>query len=170
MSNEKVTDTPTWPEAIRAAIGSMLGDVHVGLPGKVEAWDPATQLADIKPLVQSVFYTRDRDRVVEALPCIPNVPLLIDRTDTAFLSLPIKVGDHVKLSFIERSIDQFMAKKGEDTDPLDVRRFDLSDAVARVPSDKRASPGTISISASLSARKVKYPEPLASRITAGSIS
>lgn len=132
MSDEKVTDSPTWPEAIRAAIASMLGDVHVGLPGRIESWDPATQRADVKPLIKRVFYTAERERVVEELPCIPNVPVLFPRTTTMFMSWPLKIGDHVELRFTERSIDQFMEKKGVDTDPLDVRRFDLSDAVARV--------------------------------------
>ncbi len=132
MVNEKQTDSPSWPEVIRSAVNSMLGDVHTGLPGRVEKWDPVTQKADIKPLIKRVFYTFERDRIVEELPVIPNVPVLFHRTGKFMITFPIKKGDHVQLTFMERSIDQFMAKQGDDTDPLDVRRFDLSDAVARL--------------------------------------
>ena len=58
-----------------------------------------------------------------------------DRGGGFFVSYPLKKGDHVLLVFSERSIDQFMAQDKNDpsdpaTDPLDDRRFNLSDAVA----------------------------------------
>ena len=128
--SEKTTDSPSWSEVIRGAIHSVLSDVHVALPGKIESWDPATQKADVKPLLKRTFYTLERDRIVEELPIIPKVPILFQRSESMFLSFPLKKGAHVQLVFNERSIDQFMAKQGNDTDPLDMRRFDLSDAAA----------------------------------------
>ena len=130
MVDEKQTDSPSWAEVIRSSVNSMLGDVHVALPGRIELWDPVTQKADVKPLIKRVFYTFERDRIVEELPVIPNVPVQFPRSFGFMVTFPLQKGDHVLLIFNERSIDQFMAKQGNDTDPLDVRRFDLSDAVA----------------------------------------
>lgn len=124
------TSSPDLGEVLRTAVQSIISDVHVALPGKIEKWDPVTQRADVKPLVKRVFYTFERDRIVEDLPVITDVPVLFPRSSDMFVSFPIKKDDHVLLVFNSRSIDQFLAKEGADVDPLDTRMHNLSDAVA----------------------------------------
>ena len=55
---EKNNDTPDLAEVLRAAFDFMMQGVNHAMPGKIEAYDPATQLADIKPLIQ-----RSRERL-----------------------------------------------------------------------------------------------------------
>jgi hypothetical protein len=48
-----------------------------------------------------------------------------------FLSLPLAPGDTVELIFNERSIDKFVnSSAGTPVDPVDLRKHDLSDAIA----------------------------------------
>lgn len=122
--------TPTLAEVLRTAIDNRLEDLHVALPGKVESYDKSKQVADIKPLIQRNFVTSEGTDVVEALPVIPQVPVVFPRAGDFFISLPIKPGDLVTLLFCERSIDKYTQGNGEDTDPVDLRKHALIDAVA----------------------------------------
>lgn len=124
------TRSPDLAEVIDSAITSRLLRVNVALPGRVEKWDPATQKADVKPLIQSVEIDRDGNDVVDVLPVIPDVPVMFPRANSFFMSFPVKVGDHVLLIFNSRSIDIWSQGNGPDTNPVDPRMHDLSDAVA----------------------------------------
>ncbi len=124
------TRTPDLAEVIDAAITNRLCRVNVALPGRVEKWDPATQKADVKPLLQAVQVDRDGNDVVDILPVIPDVPVMFPRANDFFMSFPIKVGDHVLLIFNSRSIDIWSQGQGPDTNPVDPRLHDLNDAVA----------------------------------------
>lgn len=107
-----------------------LADVHVALPGKVDTYDASQQKATIKPLLKRCVVTAEGEEVLEALPSIPDVPIVFPRAGDFFISLPIQPGDHVLLVFNERSIDLYTDSSGEDTNPVDLRKHHLSDAVA----------------------------------------
>lgn len=130
MTTEGASRSPEPQEVLRAALEYALGEVHTALPGRVEAYDPATQKADIKPLLQRLVATEEGDELLEELPVLPQVPVMFPRTQGAFITFPVAAGDHVLLVFNERSIDNFIAGDGEDTDPDEYRTHDLSDAVA----------------------------------------
>lgn len=130
MTTEGVSRSPEPQEVLRAAMEYALADVHTALPGRVEAYDPATQKADIKPLIKRLVSTEDGEELLEELPVLPQVPVIFPRTASAFITFPVAAGDHVLLIFNERSIDNFVAGDGEDTDPDEYRTHDLSDAVA----------------------------------------
>lgn len=100
------------------------------MPGRVEKYDAARQVADVKPLIQRRITTAEGGEIVESLPVIPDVPVVFPRAGGFFISLPIAVGDRVLLVFNDKSIDKFVTGEGEDTDPVDVRNQALSDAVA----------------------------------------
>jgi len=125
-----VSRTPEFEEVLKLAINSFLEDVHTGLPGRVTEYFPATQRAHIKPLVKRRIIHQDGSELLEELPVIPDVPIAFARTQKFFFTLPIKQGDLVTLHFMERSIDNYLSGTGEDTDPDEFRRHDLSDAVA----------------------------------------
>lgn len=127
MSDQR---TPSLENVLRRVMESHQMDLHTALPGRIEKYDPARQVADVKPLIKRNFVADDED-VVEALPIITDVPVQFPRAGNRFISLPIKPGDHCLLVFQERSIDKWqVSKDGDDTDPVDLRMHNLTDAVA----------------------------------------
>jgi hypothetical protein len=130
MTTASVSRSPTAAEVLRLAISGALENVHVALPGRIEEWDPAQQKASVKPLVKRLIAAEDGEEILEELPVLTDVPVLFPRSSEFFLSLPLAPGDFVLLVFCERSIDAWTAGSGDDTDPNDFRRHDLSDAVA----------------------------------------
>ncbi|MCG8433497.1 MAG: hypothetical protein MJA83_05655 [Gammaproteobacteria bacterium] len=130
------TRTPLLAEVLRTAIEQRLGIVYTTLPGKIEKYDPGTQKADVKPLLQDPLISEDgTDLGSEILPVIPNVPVRFFRADFKtnkfFHAAGIKKGDLVTLHATQRSIDQWKSKPaGEDVDPADTRKFNASDCFA----------------------------------------
>lgn len=123
--------SPTQAEVIQAAITQGFVDLHTMLPGQIEKYDPVQQKADIKPLIKRTVILSDGTELdPESLPVIANVPIIFPQGSGFFFSIPLKKNDYVMLLFCERSIDQYISGDGVDTDPIDVRMHDLSDAVA----------------------------------------
>lgn len=105
-------------------------EVHTAIPARVEAYDPATQKVDAKPLVQRRVLGANGAEAVEPIPIVASVPVAFPRGGGFFLSFPLQVGDLVLLVFTERSLDKWLDGRGEEVDPVDLRTHDLSDAVA----------------------------------------
>lgn len=124
------TRIPTLAEVLTAAIDSRLGLLHTALPGRVESYDAASQKATVKPLIQNVELPDEGAEILDVLPVLHDVPVVFPRTAGFFLSLPVAKGDLVLLVFLERSADLWLHSQGGDTNPVDPRRHDLSDAVA----------------------------------------
>lgn len=125
--------TPELEDVLRLALANFQSSLHVSLPGRIESYDAATQTANVKPLLKNTF-TDDDDgsNVVEVLPVISAVPVVFPRGGGFMITFPLVKGDHCHLVFNERSIDKFQTGGGEDTDPVDTRMHNLSDAVAYV--------------------------------------
>jgi hypothetical protein len=130
MTTEPLSRTPEPQEVLRVAIEYSLSDLHTALPGRIETYDPATQKANVKPLIKRLVATQSGEELIEELPIIPQVPVVFPRTTAFHITFPVEAGDHVLLVFNERSIDNFVAGDGEDTDPDEFRMHDLTDAVA----------------------------------------
>lgn len=131
MTTATTSRSPTLAEVITNAVEFFLEDVHVALPGKINNYDPGDQRAEIQPLIQRRIVAEDGEEILESLPAIPDVPVIFPRSGEFFLSFPLKKGDHVMLVFQERSLDNFLsAKKGQEVDPDEFRKHDLTDAVA----------------------------------------
>lgn len=122
--------SPTLEELLRMAMRYELQDVNVSLPGKIEEYDPETQKAVVKPLVQRLESAEDGSDILEPYPPIPGVPVVFPRGGGFFISMPVAVGDFCLLIFCSRSIDKYKAGTGLDTSPEDFRLHDASDAVA----------------------------------------
>lgn len=118
--------TPTLSQIVRLGIQKELANLHTAMPGKIEAYDPGTRLARVKPLLRRKY--EDEDQAVD-LPVISNVPVLHPRTSSAQVSLPLAAGDYVLLIFCERSIDRWLEIGGA-VDPEDPAMHALTDAVA----------------------------------------
>lgn len=98
------------------------------MPGRVESYDVALQVADVKPQLLRVARDEDGERVPEDLPVIPSVPVIFPGGGGHFITFPIATGDFGMLLFGEYAIDRWRVA-GEAVDPGDERRHGLSGAV-----------------------------------------
>jgi hypothetical protein len=135
---------PTLAELLTEAIESRIALVHTALPGIIQSYDPATQLADVTPSIKKKYRTGE----VKELPKLSKVPVMFARTSTSFLHFEPKKDDPCLLIFCERSLDIWRSKGGT-VDPKDARKHDLSDAVAilglRPDGDKIVPDGTVEL-------------------------
>lgn len=115
----------TLTTVIDNQIDARLAELHTCMPAKVVKVDVAAAKCDVQPLLKRTY----GDETTVKLPVITNVPISFYRAGKSFISLPVHVGDIVELRFAERSLDIWLEKGGE-VDPLDPRKFDLSDAIA----------------------------------------
>ena len=123
--------SPGLAELIRLAVKQNQGELHVSLPGEIKKYDVSEQKADVQLLLKRPLVAADGTELdAESLPLLMDVPVVFPRGGGFFLSLPLAAGDLVHVIFVERSIDQWLDKNGEETDPLDYRMHSLSDAVA----------------------------------------
>jgi len=131
MSKLSQTRTPSMAEVLKAALDQKLFDTHTMLPGRVEKYSENPPKADVKPLIKNDLINEDGEELdPEVIPVIPDVPVVFPQGGGFFMSLPLKKGDFVYLVFCERSIDRYVQGAGDDTDPIDLRTHDLSDAIA----------------------------------------
>lgn len=116
---------PSLSKVIEDAIEERLSTLNTMLPARVVRVDVPAGVCDVQPSLLKKY----SDEVVVPMPVITNVPIQNYRAGNAFISLPVKVGDLVELRFSQRSLDIWKSKLG-DVDPLDPRKFHLSDCVA----------------------------------------
>lgn len=129
--------TPELADVIRQAIEDRLAEVHVMLPGRIDAYDAATQKADVEPLIRRVQRTFDGE-ISEELPIIPGVPVVFPRAGGFKLTMPVNAGDRCMLVFCERSTETYQIgqeRQGssaliKQTDPGTFESHNLTDAVA----------------------------------------
>ncbi|MBB2918339.1 Gp138 family membrane-puncturing spike protein [Cupriavidus alkaliphilus] len=111
---------------LRQLIATELAEVHTCLPGVIVSYDGRT--AVVKPALPKQLANGD----VLPAPQIVQVPVCWPCGDVsgakALITVPLKPGDPVKLSFCERALEGWLS--GSDAAPDDPRQFDLSDAFA----------------------------------------
>lgn len=122
----------TLAEVVRAGIEAAKADLHTCLPAIITAWDPATQLADVKPVVRQHYLDEDMTLQSEQMPVIPSVPVVFPRTQSFAITFPVAVGDRCLLIFSESSTDRYLANGGTDVDDPITRRHALDDAFALI--------------------------------------
>lgn len=109
---------------IQTAIDTALKEMHTCLPAVVTRIDHANQLIDAQITIK-----RKLAGELINLPLLVDVPLRFWRSKTFSITFPIEIGDHVKITFAERSIDTWLTEGGIQN-PFDFRKHDLSDAFA----------------------------------------
>lgn len=122
------------PSVIKQGIENRLKELHTSLPGIIQSFDAATQLASVQPAIKRIFKTLEQDvemLVPTALPLLINVPIQFPRGGGFSLTFPVQKGDECLLVFCERSIDNWY-RTGKVETPLDRRFHDFSDATAFV--------------------------------------
>jgi hypothetical protein len=131
---DKSPNLSTLASNIKQGIDSRLKDLHTSLPGIVESFDSATQLARVQPAIKRIFVTRDEDIEILTpldLPILINVPVIFPRGGGFSLTFPVSKGDECLITFCERSIDDWH-QTGKSRSPSARRFHSLSDATAFV--------------------------------------
>lgn len=121
--------TPSLTEVLDGAIGGRLAELNVAIPGKVVSYDRTLKKASVQPLIRRPRTDASGNRVVESLPVINGVPVAFPGAGEFAMTWPLAAGDLVLLIFCHSSLDKWLDVGGE-VDPLDPRRFNMSDAVA----------------------------------------
>ena len=111
---------------IRRLIATELADVYTTLPGEVVAYDGTFVTA------RPALAKRLANGEVLPPPQVVRVPVCWPVGDVggaqALISVPLAPGDAIKLSFLARALENWLA--GDNGPPDDPRQFDLSDAFA----------------------------------------
>ena len=110
-------------DAVSISFWSLMAGVHTCLPGRIESY--SNQKANVKPLIQKKYLNGE----IVSLPVISNVPIVFPRSESVGITFPIKKGDGCIILFSERSMERWLSS-GDDVEPGDSRKFDLSDAIA----------------------------------------
>jgi hypothetical protein len=119
---------PSLSALLRTRMNGALEDVHTAMPVRVETYDASLQRVSVQPVLKRAFTDEEGERQVERLPVITGVPVQFPSGGGYRLTFPIANGDTGLLIFCEASLDVWLSQGGE-VDPLDDRRFDLSDGI-----------------------------------------
>lgn len=122
--------TPTLAQVVNRATERALCNARTALPGRVERYDAAAGVVDVKPLLFDTIEADDGTETPTPLQVIANVPIVFPGAGSFVLTFPVQRGDFVLLVFADRSLDRWTGTSGADVDPVDPRRHNLSDAIA----------------------------------------
>lgn len=112
------------------------GDIDTAFVGQVQTYDASNQTCSVKPVIQARFLNGDSLN----LPVVPRVPVCFPRGGGFMMTWPLEAGDTVLVVCADRSIDEWKATNNSSILPVDLRRFDLSDAVAYAGVSSPADP------------------------------
>lgn len=122
----------TEVQAINRLIKNQLGEIEVCRLCRVEAFrqkGDRPPVVDVRPITDDLIVKADGTEVIERAELITDVPIQWPGDNTYFMTFPVRVGAFVIVVFSQRSIEDW--KTGDAVSvPEDLRRFDLSDAVA----------------------------------------
>ena len=110
-------------EEIEALKLDLFSSPRCALPGTVEAWDPETQTADIRPAAPG---RAPGSGPLKPLPVLKDVPVFLPRGLES--QCTVSLGDGCLVIFCDYPLDAWLT--GNETAPAPDRRHDLSDAVA----------------------------------------
>lgn len=114
---------------LKSFISFNIKDINTCMVGEVVNTDNLSNgFVDVQPLVNK----RGGNYDTYEYPVISYVPVVMPATTTAGIILPVKRGDTVLLVIGQHCFDQFKLGVKVPHDTLDLRRFDISDAVAFV--------------------------------------
>lgn len=115
------------PGYIQDELNEFAVNFRVCLPGRIEKYDSKTHLAIVQPLLKRKFFGR---KFYELLPTIANVPVVHQRSKKGIVKVPISKGSVVKLTFVDRSMESWVAGNGDPKEPDDTRKHHFNDCYA----------------------------------------
>jgi hypothetical protein len=102
-------------------------EINTSFPAVIEAYDYKTQRADVRIMSQRVY----SDGSTIPMPVISSVPVMMPRTASAMIKMPVAVGDTVLVIVSKASLDEWV-NGGEKAQIRPSQQFRLMDAVAIV--------------------------------------
>lgn len=124
-------ETPDLGALLAKVVTVTRGSLHGALPATVLAYNPALQTVTVKPCVSGRVEDSETEVLVPyPLPAISNVPVAFPSSTGFAITWPLFPGDTVYLVCGERSMDEWKSTGAAENLPQDIRRFDLTDAVA----------------------------------------
>lgn len=124
-------ETPDLGELMAEAVAFARGSLSGNIPATVIAYDAARQTVTVKPTVSGRYQDPDTGILIPfPLPQVANVPVAYPSSAGFSITWPLVPGDTVYLVVAEASLDEWKATGAAENIPADVRRFDLTDAVA----------------------------------------
>ena len=112
------------------------GEINTAFVGQVQSYDESDQTCSVKPIIKARYLNGDELDI----PVIPRVPVCFPRGGGFMMTWPLERGDTVLVVCADRSLDEWKATDNSSILPFDLRRFDLSDAVAYAGVSSPASP------------------------------
>lgn len=145
MSAYEQSYNPDPQEQLDDLTRGHLAEVHTAIPGRIESYDAAKCLANVKPLLKRRYSVEDADgntvEQVDEYPVIPAVPVAFPRGGGYCLAWPLQQGDPCLLLFSERSLDAYLDSDGATViDPDDARTHDVTDAICYPGMTTKANP------------------------------
>lgn len=125
MTTSRTVTLAGW---VRNAMDKRLEDLHSVMPARIESYDAQKLTVTVKPLIKLVTTVAGKRRV-ESRPVLTDIPVAFPGGLGVHIDWPLHRGDLVLLLVSEASLDVFK-RDGNEVDPLDERRHDLSDAIA----------------------------------------
>jgi len=116
---------PSLATTIQNTFQAMVANMNTSLPGEIVEYDFRSKKASVKPLIKK----KKLSGRTLTLPIIQNVPVVFPGTQNYGIHFPLRKGDSVLIVFSQRSLEKWLSS-GQDVDPQDTRKFDLSDAIA----------------------------------------
>jgi hypothetical protein len=113
-------DPSDLTEIIRRALDSRVNDIHVSLPGRVEAYYSASQTVDVTPMVTRPMPVLDALPSFDPLPVLPNVRVYFQRSKKFAITYPLEQGDEGLIVFAGWDVAPWLAS-GDVSDPIDLR-------------------------------------------------
>lgn len=141
------TRSPTWGEVINNAIQSALTSVNTAMPGGIVSYDPATQLAHVKPLIPQAYEDESGERQLQSYPVIPNCPVQFPTGGGMVIMWPLSAGDTGIIVCSQASLDRWISGLGgEVDDPGFDHRHSIADSffipgIVAAGAPRRTDPG-----------------------------
>jgi hypothetical protein len=125
------SDDPSLGDLIEQAIARCRGSISTMIPAVVTSFDPVTQTCSAKPAIMGREADPDTDVLLPLeLQEVSNVPVQYQQGGGCSFTFPLVPGDFVMLIMAEQSLDEWKTTGSPLSLPVDIRRFDPTDAIA----------------------------------------
>lgn len=119
--------TPTLTDLFKIFSENLLSQINVCIPAIVKKYYHNNGNAKVD--AEGIFQKKYKDGKTDDAPLFYSVPVAHLRGSNSIIAMPLSAGDKVLLLFSDRSIDNYL-QNGKKNYPQDLRKHDLSDAIA----------------------------------------
>jgi hypothetical protein len=125
--------TRDWSDVNARLRETLVRDLRVSLPCTVESYDASKGKVSVQPGLRELQEGDDGTLVPLRPSPITNVPVHFPGAGGFRITFPIQKGDTGYVIFSDRSLDRWLAGRGEEIDLDDERCHDITDAIAFEP-------------------------------------